>query len=181
MKAVFRIIRRILTHIFKKMSVVHTDKILTELVNRKYQELNAFVAQPDAMIIGDKVSDLVKNVRVGVDFEFSTLSWDFVIARSIDAFNGKCIISTHRLVPDDNDYPKKKRVHFPDMDIRIQLPINTLESIRFVQDDIVTSNFGKDANGNPLTVDTNRAAILDFPIQYLNKLYAVMHKMQTGK
>ena len=133
------------------------------------------------MYQGDKASEHIKITYLGEQIEFTALAWDFVITKELDVFNGRCLLKTNKLVFDENNYPNKIMKHIPDMDIVIRLPFSSSECFRFVQDDNVQQTLGKNADGTPMTVSTNRAIIHNFPIQYINKLYSVIQKIQTSK
>lgn len=169
-----KVIKRIFNHILSliNMGVLHSDKTLNDFVNSKFQELLDYTNNPTETLFGDKVSELVPIKQIGTSFEFTTLSWDYVLTREVDATVGKCILKTHRLVLDENDYPKKKMEHLPDMDIIIQLPFSSQESFRFAKDNFYSQIVGRDAEGTPLTVQQNKSYIAYFPKQYFGQLYA---------
>lgn len=182
MKRIFQIIRHIFIHIFnlKNMDAITITKAINEFVSGHYKEFNTYFSSPTEMYGGTKASEHVKITRTDDEIAFTALSWDFLITKEINAFSGTCFLKTHRLVYDENDYPKKKMVHFSEMDIVVKFPFSSTDCFRFVEDEIVNQTFGKNPDGTLMTVPTNKAIIHNFPIQYLNKLYSVMKKMQAS-
>lgn len=176
-------IRSIFIRIFKKkrMSIIDIKKNLDEFISKKFSELHIYCTGTVSPWADSKIEDVIQITRQSEPVEFTYLGWNFILKKDIYPFDSIGYLKTYEIVLDELNYPNKKLIHLPDMDISIQMPFLIPENFKFRVDNIINQDFGKNPDGNRMQVPMNRAIIRDFPPHYIAQLYTTLAKVHKDE